>query len=82
LKRRPHFKIYKSRERTKIRPWDPRRPETKNGCAGEAQQKLTRLVLGTIIYIHAKFHKDWFRHSRVGKGDIQTHRPTDSMVIA
>jgi hypothetical protein len=25
---------------------------------------------GTIIY--TKFHKDWFRHSEVGRGDTQT----------
>jgi hypothetical protein len=24
--------------------------------------------------IHTKFHKIWFRHSKVDKGDTQTHR--------
>jgi hypothetical protein len=24
--------------------------------------------------IHAKFHKNWFSHSKVGKGDTQTYR--------
>jgi hypothetical protein len=26
------------------------------------------------IHVHTKFHKDWFRHSEVNKGDTQTHR--------
>jgi hypothetical protein len=36
---------------------------------------------GAMI-IHTKFHKDWFRHSKVDRGDTQTHRHTDSMVIS
>jgi hypothetical protein len=28
---------------------------------------------GAMI-IHTKFNKDWFRHSKVYKGDTQTHR--------
>jgi hypothetical protein len=24
--------------------------------------------------IHAKFHKNWFRHTKVVSGDTQTHR--------
>jgi hypothetical protein len=27
-----------------------------------------------IIYVHTKFHKDWFRHSKFNREDTQTHR--------
>jgi hypothetical protein len=27
-----------------------------------------------LIYIHFKFHKDWFRHSKVNKGEIARER--------
>jgi hypothetical protein len=27
-----------------------------------------------------KFHKDWFRHSKFGKGDTQTHRQYGDIV--
>jgi hypothetical protein len=35
-----------------------------------------RLELGSdaLIYVHTKFHKVWFRHSKVDGGDAQTHR--------
>jgi hypothetical protein len=62
------FQIYKSREITNIWSWVPRGPETKNRCAGEDQQKFTRLGSGDIIFIHTKSHKDWFRLLEVGKG--------------
>jgi hypothetical protein len=29
---------------------------------------------GATVYIHTNFHKDWFRHSKVNRGDSQTHR--------
>jgi hypothetical protein len=30
---------------------------------------------GAMIYIHCtRFHKDWFSHSKVDRGDSQTHR--------
>jgi hypothetical protein len=33
--------------------------------------------------IHAKFNKDWFRHSKDdGGGDTQMHRHTDDKVIS
>jgi hypothetical protein len=31
--------------------------------------------------VRTKFNKDWFRHSKVIKGDTQTHRHTDRMEI-
>jgi hypothetical protein len=31
---------------------------------------------------HTKFHKDWFRHSKVQRGDTYTHRHIDKMEIA
>jgi hypothetical protein len=33
--------------------------------------------------VHTKFHKDWFRHSKVNMGDSLTYilTDTDSMVI-
>jgi hypothetical protein len=30
--------------------------------------------LGALHDMHTKFHKDWFRLSKVDGGDIQTHR--------
>jgi hypothetical protein len=35
---------------------------------------------GAMIYVHTKFHKDWFRYSKVNGGRIDRH--TDSMEIA
>jgi hypothetical protein len=29
---------------------------------------------GDMIYVHTKFHNDWFRHSQVNSRDSQTHR--------
>jgi hypothetical protein len=34
---------------------------------------------GVMTNIYTKFHKDWFRHSKVGRG---IRRDTDSMVIS
>jgi hypothetical protein len=42
-KRRPHFETLGSRGRTQIWSWVLRRPETKNDCVGEGQQKFTEL---------------------------------------
>jgi hypothetical protein len=28
---------------------------------------------GAMIYVHTKFHKDWFMHSEIDKGDTQRH---------
>jgi hypothetical protein len=36
---------------------------------------------GAMMYI-TNFHKDWFRHLKVDKGDTQTRRHTDSVVIS
>jgi hypothetical protein len=30
--------------------------------------------------IHTKLHKDWFRHSKVDKGDTQTHRQQGDII--
>jgi hypothetical protein len=27
-----------------------------------------------MMYVHAEFHKDWSRHSKLDKRDTQTHR--------
>jgi hypothetical protein len=36
--------------------------------------------MGSVPYIHTKFHKDWLSYSEVDKGDTQTawrsHKPT------
>jgi hypothetical protein len=26
-----------------------------------------------MVYVHTRFHKDWFRHSNIDRWDIQTH---------
>jgi hypothetical protein len=32
----------------------------------------TEIGSGVMIYVHTKFHKDWFRHSKLmGRGGIQ-----------
>jgi hypothetical protein len=36
--------------------------------------------LVAMIYIYTKFHKDWFRHSKMNGEGI--HRHTDNMVIS
>jgi hypothetical protein len=34
-----------------------------------------------MIYSHTKFHKDWFRLSKVDRGrDTQTHREHDELI--
>jgi hypothetical protein len=35
---------------------------------------------GAMIYIPTKFHKDWFNHSKVDKGDTQTYRQHDDRI--
>jgi hypothetical protein len=38
----------------------------------------TEIGSGAMIYVHTKFHKDWFRHSKVnGEGEF-----TESKEIA
>jgi hypothetical protein len=41
-------------------------------------KNAVEMDLGVMIYI-TKFHKDWFRHSKVIKG---LYRHTDSMMIS
>jgi hypothetical protein len=36
----------------------------------------------SMIYVHIKFYKDWFRHSELYSEDIRTHRHTYSIVIS
>jgi hypothetical protein len=33
-----------------------------------------------MIYIHTKFHKGWFRNSKVDKGDSETHRQDGNII--
>jgi hypothetical protein len=35
---------------------------------------------GAMIYVHTKFHKEWFRYSTADRGG-GLHRDTDSKVI-
>jgi hypothetical protein len=33
-----------------------------------------------LRYLHSKFYKDWFKHSKVGKGHTQTHREHGNLI--
>jgi hypothetical protein len=37
--------------------------------------------MGSVAMIYAKFHKDWFRHTKVDRGDTPTHRQHDDHII-
>jgi hypothetical protein len=59
------------------------KPETKGGCMyrhklmGGIMKYGVDMGSGVMIYVHTKFHKDWFRHSEVDMGgytDTHTHR--------
>jgi hypothetical protein len=37
---------------------------------------------GAVIYVHTKFHKEWFTYSKVYSGDTQIDRHRESNVIS
>jgi hypothetical protein len=57
-------------------PWNDRK-DTHTDTQIDGMDLLStplRWVRVPYYTVHTKFHKDWFRHSKVDKGDTQTRR--------
>jgi hypothetical protein len=56
---RPHFKTYRSLERTKVSSWVPTGPDTKNDCGGEGQQQFVELDWTGSSELQASSGSSW-----------------------